>query len=156
MEKKCRLKCSLIGSCVSVLLLVSCAEDISNRDLGTMTGGVIGGVLGAQFGKGDGQVAAAAAGAILGGVIGGNVGESMDELNRMKMAKVLENTKTNHSHSWVDPDSKAKYTVKPTKTIHKDNTVCRNYTMSVVVDGNLETAQGLACRNANGNWDIVN
>jgi len=148
-------KMGFISCCVSIFILSSCAEDASNRDIGTITGGVIGGVLGAQFGKGDGQVAAAAAGAILGGVIGGNVGESMDELNRMKMAKVLENTKTNHSHSWIDPDSKAKYTVKPTKTIHKASTVCRNYTMSVVIDGNLETAQGEACRDANGNWNIV-
>ena len=140
-----------------LLMLAACDNSqLTNQDVGAMTGGVVGAVLGSQFGKGDGKVAAAAAGAVVGGIVGGNIGSSLDELNRMKMANVLETTQTNHAHSWVDPDTNTKYTVKPTKTIKTDQRVCREYTMSIVVDGSLQTAKGTACRDASGNWAIVN
>ena len=140
-----------------LLCIASCTQQpASNQQVGTIAGGVVGGILGAQFGKGDGQVAAAAAGAIVGGMIGGSVGESMDEVNRAKMAQVLETSKTNQAQTWVDPDTHTEYTVKPTKTLYKANTVCRNYTMSVVIDGKLQTASGVACKDAQGNWQIQN
>lgn len=143
-------------ACLSGLLIIaSCGQqNISNKDAGAITGGIVGGILGAQFGNGEGQVAAAAAGALIGSMVGGNVGESMDQANRTKVAHVLETSKTNHAQSWVDPDTHTEYTVKPTKTTYKSNTVCRNYTMSVVIDGKLQTAKGVACKDAQGNWQI--
>lgn len=138
-----------------ILIVASCSQqNLSNKDAGAITGGIVGGILGAQFGDGDGQVAAAAAGALIGGMVGSNVGESMDQANREKVAIVLDTSKTNQAHSWVDPDTRAEYTVKPTKTTYKSNTVCRDYTMSVVIDGKLQTANGVACKDAQGNWQV--
>jgi surface antigen len=144
------------AACISgLLILASCGQQgMSNKDAGALTGGIVGGILGAQFGDGEGQVAAAAAGALIGSMIGTNVGESMDQANRTKVAEVLETAKTNQSQTWVDPDTKTEYTVKPTKTTYKSHTVCRNYTMSVVIDGKLQTANGIACKDAQGNWQI--
>ena len=59
----------------------------NNRDKGTVIGGVAGAAIGAQFGRGQGQVITGAAGAILGALIGSKIGESMDEVDRMKMAR---------------------------------------------------------------------
>lgn len=140
----------------AVLCLSSCNNDyFSKQDMGAVTGGLVGGVIGAQFGKGDGQVAAAAAGAILGSMVGNSVGASMDEQSKAKMADVLENTQTNHSRTWVDPDGNKKYTVKPVSTVKENNKVCRKYKMSVVIDDKLESAAGKACRNDDGTWTIV-
>ena len=136
------------------LSLVSCSGETPNQDVGTIVGSIAGGIIGSQIGDGEGRVAATAIGATVGGILGSNVGASMDELNRMKMSKALEETKTNHSRSWVDPDTNAKYTIKPTKTIDINNKVCRNFTMSVVIDGKLETAFGVACRDDKGIWKI--
>lgn len=147
-----------VALAAAVILAVSSCDNSStsnNNELGTLTGGVIGAVVGSQLGGGDGKVLAAVAGAAAGGYIGGQIGASMDKVNRMKVNDTLENTKTNQSRSWVDPDTKAQYTVKPTKTIKEADKVCRDYMMSVVIDGNLETATGTACRDKNGNWQVA-
>lgn len=145
----------VLVSLVIPLSLTACGPDANNQDVGVIAGSIVGGIIGSQVGDGEGRVAATAVGAVAGSIIGGNIGASMDELNRMKMSEALEDTKTNHSRSWVDPDNNAKYTVKPTKTVYEKDTVCRNFTMSVVIDGKLETASGVACRGENGGWDIV-
>ena len=138
------------------MLLTSCNSDsISNKDAGAITGGVVGGLLGSTIGKGSGRGVAIAAGAVAGTLIGSNIGESMDEANRVKMSDALENTQSSHSRTWTDPDTKARYTIKPDKSYYKGNDVCRNYKMSVVIDGELQNANGTACRDANGNWQIV-
>ena len=140
---------------VLVMVLSSCSENTSNQEIGALAGTVVGGIVGAQVGDGDGQIIAAYTGAVVGSIIGSNIGATMDEVNRMKMAEVLENTKTDHSRSWVDPDTNARYTVKPTKTIKQNTRICRNFTMSIVIDGELKTAHGVACRDVNGNWKVV-
>jgi surface antigen len=131
----------------------------NNSELGVITGGVIGAVVGSQFGGGDGKILAATAGAVAGGYIGSQIGENMDKVNRMKVNDALENTKTNQSRSWVDPDTKAQYTIKPTKTINQTTEfgekVCRKYMMSIVIDGKLDTATGTACRDKNGDWQVA-
>ena len=149
------MKFSLIAG--AMLALSSCDNSASsnNGELGTLAGGVIGAVVGSQFGGGDGKILAAVAGAAAGGYIGGQIGANMDKVNRMKVNDTLENTQTNQSRSWVDPDTKAQYTVKPTKTITEANKVCRDYMMSVVIDGKLETATGSACRGKDGNWQVA-
>ena len=142
-------------SLIIPLSLTACGPNANNQDVGVIAGSIVGGIVGSQVGDGDGKAAATAVGIVAGSIIGGNIGASMDELNRLKMSEALEDTKTNHARSWVDPDNNAKYTVKPTKTVYEKDTVCRNFTMSVVIDGKLETASGVACRDKNGNWNIV-
>ncbi len=146
----------------STILAISSCDNSANSDnseLGTITGGVIGAVVGSQFGGGDGKILAAVAGAAAGGYIGSQIGANMDKVNRMKVNEALENTKTNQSRSWVDPDTKVQYTIKPTKTIKQADKsgekICRKYIMSIVVDGELETATGNACRGKDGTWQVA-
>ena len=100
------------------LFLAGCKT--TNRDKGTVIGGVAGAAIGAQFGRGQGQVIAGAAGAILGALIGSKIGESMDEVDRMKMARstqsALEHNKTNQTTTWRNPDKNHTGSVTPTRT----------------------------------------
>ena len=144
----------IIAPLIIVLLLPSCSRDPDNQDIGTITGAVVGGIVGNQIGDGQGKVVATGIGVMVGSIIGGNIGASMDEVNRMKMSQALENTKTNHSRSWVDPNTNTKYIIKPTKTTDQNNVICRNFTMSVVIDGKIQVANGVACRDPKGNWVI--
>ena len=148
-------KYSLVTLSFSTLLLSGCSTDsLSKQDIGTISGGVVGGLLGSQFGKGDGKVLATAAGIVAGGFLGSNIGKSMDKVDQQEMVNVLNNTKDNTSHSWVDSNNNAKYTMKPSTTENSSNKTCRNYTMSVLIDGEMLTQNGVACKVGNGPWNL--
>ena len=67
-------KALLISACL--IILSGC--QMTNRDLGAITGGVAGGLLGNTIGGGSGKHIATGLGAVLGAAVGGKVGESMD------------------------------------------------------------------------------
>ena len=67
-------KALLISACL--ITLGGC--QMTNRDLGTFTGGAAGGLLGNTIGKGSGKHIATGVGAVLGAIVGGKGGESMD------------------------------------------------------------------------------
>lgn len=144
----------LIGM-LSVSMVGCAVESGRSEQMSTIAGGALGSVLGHQFGSGKGRAAATIAGALIGGYLAGNAGRTMDDVNRMKVAKALETTRTNHTKSWIDPDSQAEYAVTPTRTYHKHKMPCREFTTSILMDGRLQTAKGVACRDRNGNWRIV-
>jgi len=135
--------------------LTSCAQ-LSNEDVGTMTGGVVGGLLGSQFGGGSGKVAAAAGGALLGAYLGGNIGRTMDRQDRIEMQRALESAPTGKSVRWKNPDSGNRYSVKPTRTYYRNKQPCREYITHVTIAGKKgQQAYGKACRQADGSWKIV-
>src|SRR3990172_5801506 len=135
---------------VSTLAAAGCT---ANKELGGQAvGGALGGLLGAQIGDGTGQLAATAAGAVLGAYLGGQVGRSMDEVDRIKAHQALERAPTGHSVAWVNPDSRAEYTVRPTRTYDTPSGPCREYTTSGNIDGKRTTMHGTACRQSDGSW----
>lgn len=138
----------------AVCLLSSCAE-MNNSDVGTITGGVIGGLVGSQFGGGSGQVVAAAGGALVGAMIGDKIGQTMDKVDRMEMQKALETQKSGQATSWKNPDTGARYTVRPTKTYYQGTKPCRAYVTTAYIDGKRQQIHGRACRDSQGRWQSV-
>jgi surface antigen len=124
----------------------------TKREQGTVVGGVLGGALGNQFGSGAGNVAMTAFGAIAGAYIGGQIGDNMDETDRLKAQQALENTRTNESYSWRNPDSGTRYRVTPTRTYRRGERPCREYTTRAIINGRTETVHGTACRAPDGAW----
>lgn len=139
---------SLIGALS--MSLVGCG-DMTKQDVGVITGGAVGGLLGSQFGGGDGRIVAAVGGAVLGGLIGGAIGKNMDETDKLKTQRALEDNRTGQSSNWVNPDNHRHYRVTPTKTYYNDGRPCRDYKMLVTIDGKAQTVHGVACRE-NGKW----
>lgn len=144
---------ALISVCS--LSLVACAN-VSNEDVGTVTGGVVGGLIGSQFGGGSGKVAAAAGGALLGAFLGGNIGRTMDKVDRMKMQQALETAPSGRAVSWKNPDNGNRYTVTPNKTYYRASQPCREYTTTANIGGKRQQIYGKACRQADGSWRVVN
>lgn len=139
-----------IGLFILVIFLTTgCA---TKRDTGAIVGGVVGGVVGHQFGGGTGKILTTYVGAVAGTIIGSSIGESLDELDRMKLSNTLENTRTNYSSNWTNPDTRSRYNVTPTKTYYSNNTPCREFTMDAYIDGRSQKVNGTACRNNSGNW----
>ncbi len=138
---------------VSALTAAGCT---ANKELGgQVVGGSLGGYLGSQFGDGAEQLAATAAGAVVGAYLGGSVGRSMDDVDRIKANQALETTRTGQSVAWVNPDSRAEYTVTPTRTYDTPNGPCREYETTGNIDGQPTVMRGTACRQPDGSWKTV-
>lgn len=143
-----------------LLMLNGCNGQMNKQGGGTLVGGLVGGLLGSQFGKGGGQIAATGIGALAGALIGGQIGKSMDEYDRQLAEKssrqALEFSPSGSSVEWRNPDSGNHGLITPTKTFKAESgRYCREYTQEVVVGGEKQKAYGKACRQADGNWQII-
>mgnify|MGYP003646151829 CR=1 FL=1 len=138
-----------------MVLSISGCQNMSKQDMGTMTGALTGGLVGSTIGQGRGQVLATAAGAVAGGYIGNKIGKSMDETDRLKAQAAIEHNKTGQASTWTNPDSGARYTVKPKKTYQRANRqYCREYIMTAVIGGEKQQTYGTACRQPDGSWKV--
>jgi surface antigen len=138
---------------IGLAIAVSGCADVNNKGAGTVLGGALGGLVGSTIGGGDGRVAAAVAGALVGAYVGSNIGESMDELDRLRASRALEQSPTGTPVAWTNPDSGRRYQVTPTRTYYTDSeTPCRQYITEAWIEGKRETLKGNACRQADGSW----
>lgn len=146
----------------SVVMVVAAAALVlggcqtTKEQQGSFIGAVAGGVLGSRIGGGSGKVAATIAGTLLGGYIGGAIGRQMDDSDRYRAGMALEETPTDQSSSWQNPDSGTRYAVTPTRTYYDDSRPCREYTTEAWIDGRRETVYGTACREPDGTWMASN
>lgn len=149
-------KAGLVLLCCALLNLTGCAQlGINKQEAGAVTGALIGGVAGSTFGHGAGKTAATIGGTILGGAIGGVIGSYMDKVDRMEVSQALEQSKTNQSVSWSNPDNGNHYQLTPTKTYYANQQPCREYHLNAVIGGKSQQVYGRACRTSQGNWQLV-
>ena len=139
-----------------VILLSACSTAPTKQDQGVIIGAIAGGLLGNQVGGGSGRVLATIVGTVAGAAIGGSVGRSMDETDRMNTSVALENVRTGVPSTWSNPDTGYEYVVTPTNTYESDTGPCREYTMDATIGGKTEQVYGIACRQADGSWQIEN
>jgi len=139
-----------------VVLLSACSTAPTKQDQGVIIGAIAGGLLGNQVGGGSGRVLATIVGTVAGAAIGGSIGRGMDETDRMNTSIALENVRTGVPSSWSNPDTGYEYVVTPTNTYESESGPCREYTMDATIGGETEQIYGIACRQADGSWQIEN
>jgi len=155
------MKPILAGILVLSLSLSGCASTMGPKEgAGTVIGGVGGAVIGSQIGRGTGRVVGTAIGAIAGALIGQEVGRTLDAADRAAMERnaqySLENSRANETTTWRNPDSGRSGTFTPTRTYRAERGEdCREYTQTVLIDGEEQLAYGKACRQPDGRWKIV-
>jgi surface antigen len=157
---------SLVCVGLSVVMLSACTEqeraNIGTKEaVGTIIGAGTGAYLGSKVGGGSGRTVAIAMGTLLGAGLGNSIGTSLDNADRAAMGQTsqqaLERGRTGESYEWNNPDSGNYGTFTPTKTYQTaSGQNCREYTQDVYVGGQRQQAYGTACRDGNGNWQIVN
>ncbi|WP_417831064.1 RT0821/Lpp0805 family surface protein [Terasakiella sp.] len=146
---------SMLGACQTTM------EDNPKQTVGTIIGAVGGAVIGSNLGKGKGSLVGVALGTLAGAWLGGSIGQSMDELDRMKMANAtqdaLEHKSVGQTSTWSNPDTGNSGRITPTKTYYEPGAKepCREYSNTVTIDGQLETITGTACRRPDGTWRTV-
>lgn len=127
---------------------------------GTLIGAGTGALLGAQVGKGRGQLVSVAIGTLAGALMGQEIGRSLDRADEAAMQRnaqyALENTRTNTSTTWRNPDSGNYGSITPIETYQTSGgQYCREYVQNVTIAGQQQQAYGTACRQPDGTWKIV-
>jgi surface antigen len=139
--------------------LVSCSTNTQNQNTaaGVLAGGALGGLAGGLIGTGGGQAVAIGAGVVIGALIGGFIGHSMDSSDKAAMNHTMDNNPTNKTTKWKNKKTLATYQVTPTsnKITVKGNPNCRTYNTVATLNGNTQTSNGTACRQADGTWQAV-
>ena len=128
---------------------VSC--DRSPNVAATIIGGVGGGVLGNQFGKGRGRTAATIGGTLIGGLLG----NSLTQNDRYCTTQVFEYAQPNTQVVWNGGGNN--YSFQPSEPYQmNDGRYCREYQANATVGGRRQQTYGTACRQPDGDWEIIN
>lgn len=126
----------------------------------TVGGAAIGALAGAAIGQiAGGNTGATLAGAAIGGLIGGAIGNSLDAQDRARaeqaQMQALESGQPGAPVSWRG-DSGAYGTIVPGPAYARGPSPrCREFTHTIYINGQPQTARGTACRNPDGTWSPV-
>lgn len=128
---------------------------------GAAAGAVAGGIAGSNVGGGKGQLWATGAGALLGAFIGSEIGKSLDRADQAYHSQATQQAYSapiGQTITWDNPESGNSGSVTPVREgrTADNNSYCREYKQTIVVDGQAETAYGTACQDTNGEWRLVN
>lgn len=136
---------------------ISGCQNMTQQDVGTISGGIAGGLLGSTIGGGSGKAVAIAAGTLAGAYLGGAIGKNMDDNDRARMNSALENNAEGQPAYWRNARTGNTYKVVPTKNVTiRDNRYCREYQTVATIDGRQERVYGSACRQPDGSWKAAN
>jgi surface antigen len=161
MEKTC-LRMSATAAAFIAAGLAGCADQGygPKQSLGTLGGAALGGLLGAQFGSGTGQIAATAAGVLIGALTGSEVGLSLDRADRAYANQAIYRAQAGpmgETIFWQNPASGNRGAVTPVRDgTSARGDYCREFQQSITVGGQTRQGYGIACRQPDGSWRIVN
>lgn len=140
---------------ITLYLVTSITGCATKEEAGALTGAAAGAAVGSTLGGGRGRILAIWLGAVVGSQIGATVGRYMDEQDRIRTASTLENTRTQQSSTWHNPDTGYNYTVTPTRTYEVAQGPCREFTVNAEIGGKTQQVYSTACRQADGSWKII-
>ena len=142
-----------VAAIAIITLSSGCAT--THEQSGALTGAAVGAVVGSTLGRGRGKMLAIWLGAIVGANIGTTIGRYMDDHDRLKTSSALETQATHSPTTWVNPDTRHRYTVTPTRTYTVAGGPCREFTIDAKIGGKAEQVYGTACRQADGSWKVI-
>ena len=150
---------NLLAPVIAALLLAGC-DGGTKQQMGTVIGAGIGALAGSQIGDGRGQMVAIAVGTLLGSIAGSEVGKSLDRADRLAMAQAqqqaLESAPSGSRTAWQNPDTGNSGAIVPQPAFQQaDGTYCREFTQTVTVGGETQSAYGTACREPDGTWRLI-
>jgi len=134
------------------LIMSGCATKAQS---GAGIGAVVGAALGSQFGPAENRKESALMGAAIGALLGYAVGNEMDKYDTAQLNQAFETGKSNTATTWVNPDTKNKYTVTPKPAVtDKAGRPCRDASIEAIIDGQPQTVVTRACRTPEGVWEL--
>lgn len=154
------MKTPVIVILLSALLVGGCSTTGGDKQtVGGLTGAALGGLLGSQFGSGTGRLAATGALVFLGALVGSEIGRSMDEVDKMLANEAVLKARTasiGETITWNNSKSGYSGTVTAVRDgVSGGGDYCREFQQTVTIGGQSEEAYGIACRQPDGDWRIL-
>ncbi len=157
------MKKAILTACVMASMAVAGCDStaLTKENMGGVLGAVTGGVLASNVGKGKGQLAAVGVGTLVGALIGSQIGKSLDKADVAYADKANQQAHTapiGQSIAWSNPETGNSGTVTPLRDGYDRNSgsFCREYEQVIYVDGQQATGTGIACKQPDGRWEIMN
>lgn len=162
----------LVVAIAALGLLSACAAGPGEVGFNKTTAGGLAGAAGGAFagarlfggsngmiGKGSTtQMIGVAGGTLLGALIGGSVGSSLDRADQAPPPRA-EARRGPPDISWSDPDSE-RPRAAPARVVREGRDretgeLCREFVQEISVGGKVEKGWGIACRQDDGSWRVV-
>lgn len=171
-----RQAAKLTASFAALGLLAACASGPGEVGFNKTTFGGLAGAAGGAYagsrlfggsngviGKGSTtQIAGVAAGTLLGALLGGSVGSSLDRADQapaQARAPRADARRGPPEINWSDPDAEAPRAA-PARIVREGRDretgeLCREFVQEIQVGGRVEKGWGIACRQPDGSWRVV-
>ncbi|MGN7614636.1 RT0821/Lpp0805 family surface protein, partial [Magnetococcales bacterium HHB-1] len=138
------------------LLLSGCVSTPENKaqsgaGLGALTGALAGSLLGNDKNKEQNALI----GAAVGGLVGYLVGNEMDKMDQAQLANTLENTPSQQTRAWTNPDTGNQFYVTPGSAEMIDGKPCRTTRIEMISNERTREETKRACREADGEWQFL-
>jgi len=135
-------------------IVAACA--IQQEKSSVVPGTVVDSVDNNKADEADSRVAAIIVDDISGSAVGEHIGQFMNDEDRIHVSKSLEYSRTGQSLNWHNRESNYDYMVIPTRTYEAHGIPCREFTLRMNNGERQNEVYGTACRQADGNWRLVN
>ncbi|MBS7539401.1 glycine zipper domain-containing protein [Ancylobacter lacus] len=140
--------------------LAGCSSTNSTMGPKTTGGAAIGAITGGVIGQLAGHTATSTLiGAGVGGLIGGMIGNALDQEDRNRAAQAeqqaLESGAPGAPVSWRGDSGNYGTIVAGPAYARGPSPRCREFTHTIYINGQPQTARGTACRNPDGTWTPV-
>ena len=152
-----------VALAIATMAVGGCAEQDRygrKQSIGALGGAALGGLLGSQFGSGTGKLAMTGVGVLIGALAGSEIGKSLDRADRAAANRAVNQAQTapiGETITWRNPESGNRGTITPIREgTSESGRYCREFQQSVTVAGKTQQGYGIACRQPDGTWRIVN
>jgi surface antigen len=135
--------------------------EATKSDIGGVLGAITGGVLASNVGGGKGQLVAVGVGTLVGALVGSEIGKSLDRADVAyadRANQQAHTTPVGQTINWNNPETGNRGSVTPLRDGYGRNSgsFCREYEQVIYVEGRQETGVGVACKQPDGRWEIMN
>lgn len=92
---------------------------------------------------------------LLGDLQGYTFGNTMDKNDLARLNDILANSRSRQTTQWDNTNSGYHYTITPYPAFQDDNhRYCREIAVESLANGRTENIRTVACRRADGQWDV--
>jgi surface antigen len=162
MLERARTVSKIVALGAMLALFAGCAPQDQygpKQTVGTLGGAALGGLLGSQFGGGSGKLATTAAGVFIGALAGSEIGRSLDRADRAYASQAVNQAQSapiGETITWENPRSGNSGAITPVRDgTSTSGLYCREFQQSITVGGKRQQGYGIACRQPDGTWRIV-
>lgn len=127
---------------------------------GALIGAGLGGYGGSEICDGDCGKMTTVAGVLLGGLVGGAIGDGLDSVDRMEAQQAeqqaVRSAPAGQQITWDNPNTgNSGYTQVNRRGTAANGGGCAEYTSTIYVNGQAQTATGTACQRSDGTWQTM-